>query len=80
MRVWATDVPGIQENSKWSAPDIRSCSESNVLTVAASDVLAESPLMKVSDALTDIAESFGECDAESGVPDDREKAQVLQWC
>ncbi|KAF5301998.1 hypothetical protein FQR65_LT19147 [Abscondita terminalis] len=30
--------------------------KSNVLTVAASDVLAESPLMKVSDALTDIAE------------------------
>lgn len=27
-----------------------------MLTVAASDVLAESPLMKVSDALTDIAE------------------------
>ena len=30
--------------------------KSNVLTVTASDVLAESPLMKVSDALTDIAE------------------------
>ena len=30
--------------------------KSNVLAVAASDVLAESPLMKVSDALTDIAE------------------------
>ncbi|MCU4433881.1 bifunctional [glutamate--ammonia ligase]-adenylyl-L-tyrosine phosphorylase/[glutamate--ammonia-ligase] adenylyltransferase [Acinetobacter bereziniae] len=35
---------------------LRLFKKSNVLTVAASDVLAESPLMKVSDALTDIAE------------------------
>lgn len=35
---------------------IRLFKKSNVLTVAASDVLAESHLMKVSDALTDIAE------------------------
>ena len=25
MRVWAVVVPGIQENSTWSAADIRSC-------------------------------------------------------
>ena len=35
---------------------LRLFKKSNVLTVAASDVLAESHLMKVSDALTDIAE------------------------
>ena len=35
---------------------LRLFKKSNVLAVAASDVLAESPLMKVSDALTDIAE------------------------
>ena len=35
---------------------LRLFKKSNVLTVAASDVLAESPLMKVSDALTDVAE------------------------
>lgn len=35
---------------------LRLFKKSNVLTVAASDVLAESPLMRVSDALTDIAE------------------------
>ncbi|OTG83207.1 bifunctional glutamine synthetase adenylyltransferase/deadenyltransferase [Acinetobacter sp. ANC 4558] len=35
---------------------LRLFKKSNVLTVAASDVLAESSLMKVSDALTDIAE------------------------
>ena len=35
---------------------LRLFKKSNVLTVAASDVLAESPLMKISDALTDIAE------------------------
>ncbi|OTG89309.1 bifunctional [glutamate--ammonia ligase]-adenylyl-L-tyrosine phosphorylase/[glutamate--ammonia-ligase] adenylyltransferase [Acinetobacter sp. ANC 3813] len=35
---------------------LRLFKKSNVLTVAASDVLAESPLMKVSDALTEIAE------------------------
>ncbi|MCX5466778.1 bifunctional [glutamate--ammonia ligase]-adenylyl-L-tyrosine phosphorylase/[glutamate--ammonia-ligase] adenylyltransferase [Acinetobacter nematophilus] len=35
---------------------LRLFKKSNVLTVAASDVLAESPLMKVSDGLTDIAE------------------------
>lgn len=35
---------------------LRLFKKSYVLTVAASDVLAESPLMKVSDALTDIAE------------------------
>lgn len=36
---------------------LRLFKKSYVLTVAASDVLAESPLMKVSDALTDIAET-----------------------
>ena len=35
---------------------LRLFKKSNVLAVAASDVLAESPLVKVSDALTDIAE------------------------
>ena len=35
---------------------LRLFKKSNVLAVAASDVLAESPLMKISDALTDIAE------------------------
>ena len=35
---------------------LRLFKKSNVLAVAASDVLAESPLMKVSDALSDIAE------------------------
>jgi glutamate-ammonia-ligase adenylyltransferase len=35
---------------------LRLFKKSNVLAVAASDVLAESPLMRVSDALTDIAE------------------------
>ncbi|MDO4223581.1 MAG: bifunctional [glutamate--ammonia ligase]-adenylyl-L-tyrosine phosphorylase/[glutamate--ammonia-ligase] adenylyltransferase, partial [Acinetobacter sp.] len=35
---------------------LRLFKKSNVLTVAGCDVLAESPLMKVSDALTDIAE------------------------
>ncbi|QXW26489.1 bifunctional [glutamate--ammonia ligase]-adenylyl-L-tyrosine phosphorylase/[glutamate--ammonia-ligase] adenylyltransferase [Acinetobacter johnsonii] len=49
LRIELDDVEDLMRGS-------RLFKKSNVLTVAASDVLAESPLMKVSDALTDIAE------------------------
>lgn len=46
------DIDDVEEQMRV----LRLFKKSNVLAVAASDVLAERPLMKVSDALTDIAE------------------------
>ncbi len=59
---------------------LRLFKKSNVLAVAASDVLAESPLMKVSDALTDIAEVSVSTDFEFSLSNDGKETWLSARC